>query len=564
MIGLLCRTRTGISVKTRMEVKSMYRVLIVDDEPLVRLALRAIIPWHDLGCEVVGEASDGLEAWGRISVQQDIDIMIVDMNMPVIDAIALLSKLQESKLAHSPLSIVLSAYSEFQYVRQAFLLGAVDYITKADLDQEHVIPVIQKVIERLKKESMSFTSSNASADQDRKQREIWLQGLLTDKNFIEHNNLIEEESFQKWVSPYSNFQHIIISLLTDVRVTGTESECKENNEHLVQIIKQRMEMEKHPFECIPIDENECSLLIFFEPSTSYLHLRGRIMEIIDSLCNTVKNFLNVTVSGGVGESCTDWRVWHNRYSHAKKLANLRFSEGPGRVYYPEMLAHIESQPVITWDHTSMMNLIDRGDRQWKKQLQSWISRLNGMPNVSLEASLPLYEELIWNIGALLHAKGLNWTHVMESRRRPYEILEQFNFRDDLHEWMMQLVVRLADLLHPENIQDDNHLRLVDKVKRYLEKNYCNPITLGQVSEWADVTESHLSKQFVKETGEHFTEYLTKLRIQEATRLIETDMKMYDIAIKVGYENPEHFSRVFKKYKGMSPQKYRENHVRKKE
>ncbi|WP_270884970.1 helix-turn-helix transcriptional regulator [Paenibacillus aestuarii] len=78
-----------------------------------------------------------------------------------------------------------------------------------------------------------------------------------------------------------------------------------------------------------------------------------------------------------------------------------------------------------------------------------------------------------------------------------------------------------------------------------------------------MTESHLSKQFVKETGEHFIEHVTKLRINEAARLIESDMRMYEIALKVGYENPEHFSRVFKKYRGMSPQKYRDAYAWKK-
>ncbi|MZQ83848.1 helix-turn-helix domain-containing protein [Paenibacillus sp. 5J-6] len=546
----------------------MFRVMIVDDEPLVRLAMGAIIPWGDLDCEVVAEAADGYEAWQRISVHQDVDLMIVDMSMPIMDALTLLSKLQEANLTNPPLSIVLSAYSDFDFVRKAFLLGAVDYIMKADLDPEHIIPVIEKAISQIKEKTISTANLNKSnSESDLKQRETWLRGLLCDKDYIYSHNLTQDDSFQKWMLQFVNFQHVIISVLPDIQSPARNMALQagaENQDHLVKIIKQGMEIVKHPYELLQVQEEEYAFLLCFESSTSYLNLRGRVMELLDSLRNTVKNFLNVSLSIGVADSCTDWKCWHLKYSQASNLASLRFSEGPGRVYYPETVSITERPQLLPWDYTVMMFLMEKGDSLWQQQLHAGLSQLSEVPNVTLESSLPIYEELIWNIGALLHAKGMNWTHVIETRRRPYEIVEQFTFREDLHEWIEKLVFRMADLLHPDKIREENPQRLVERVKRYVEKNYCTAITLGQVSEWAQVTESHLSKQFVKETGEHFIEYVTKLRINEATRLIETDMKMYEIAVKVGYENPEHFSRVFKKYRGLSPQKYRDNYARKKE
>ncbi|UKS24108.1 helix-turn-helix domain-containing protein [Paenibacillus sp. HWE-109] len=546
----------------------MFRVMIVDDEPLVRLAMSAIIPWSDLDCEVVAEAADGHEAWERISVQQDVDLMIVDMSMPIMDALTLLSKMQEANLANSPVSIVLSAYSDFDFVRKAFLLGAVDYIMKADLDPEHIVPVIEKALIQLKEKTISSARmSKTNRDADLKQRETWLRGLLCDKDYLYSPNLAQDDSFSKWILQFANFQHVLVSvmpdkqnLITDIPLQGGS----DNDEHVGRIIKQGMEIVKHPYELLQINEDEYAILLCYESSTSFLNLRGRVIELLDSLRNTVKNFINVSLSIGVAESCTDWKSWHLRYNQASSLANLRFSEGPGRVYYSETVSVNDRQLPTPYDYSVMMFLMEKGDRKWQQQLYTGLSQLSDMPHVTLESTLPIYEELIWNIGALLHAKGMNWTHVIETRRRPYEIVEQFTFREDLHEWIEKLVFRLADLLHPDKIREENPQRLVERVKRYVEKNYCNSITLGQVSEWAQVTESHLSKQFVKETGEHFIEYVTKLRINEATRLIETDMKMYEIAVKVGYENPEHFSRVFKKYRGMSPQKYRDNYARKKE
>ncbi|MDD9267270.1 response regulator [Paenibacillus sp. GCM10023248] len=545
----------------------MYRVMIVDDEPLVRLALGAIIPWEDLECEVVGEAADGLEAWERIAEKQDIDIMIVDMSMPRMDGNTLLSKLQEANLANPPLSIVLSAYSDFDFVRKAFVLGAVDYIMKADLDPEHIMPVVRQVVDQLKVRTMDPGNGNEQDEADRRQRDTWLRGLLLDKDYLYSFNSVQDASFQKWVSHYANYQQVLVSLLPD-KPSPAGSELafagEESKGHLVRVIKQGMDVVKHPYELIQVHEEEVVLLLCFESATSYLHVRGTVMELLDSLRNTVKNYLNVTLSVGVADACSDWRSWHLRYGQARSLASLRFSEGPGRIYYPETQKALRPEPLVPWDYTNMLQQMEKGEVQWQEQLYAGLKQLGEQSNVTLESSLPVYEELIWNIGALLHAKAMNWTHVIETRRRPYEIVEQFNFRVDLHEWIEKLVFRLADLLHPDNLREENPQRLVERVKRYVEKNYCSAITLGQVSEWAQVTESHLSKQFVKETGEHFIEYVTKLRINEATRLMETEMKMYEIAVKIGYENPEHFSRVFKKYRGMSPQKYREHALRKKD
>ena len=150
--------------------------------------------------------------------------------------------------------------------------------------------------------------------------------------------------------------------------------------------------------------------------------------------------------------------------------------------------------------------------------------------------------------------------MLEGDKLPYELVEQFDFKKDLHDWLIDTVHKAVVLLHTK--QSERSLSLVDKAKRYIENHFQKPIALRQVSENVGVSESHLSKQFVKETGMNFVEFVTKLRIQKAKRLLEAGMKMYEVSIQIGYENPEHFSRVFKKNVGLSPQQYRESHHKK--
>ena len=110
----------------------MFRVLIVDDEPLVRIALRELIDWETYQCEVVAEASDGQEALRVLQRQEGIDLIMMDIQMPTMDGITCWRSLGLT-MKSKPIVIVLSAYSEYDYVRQAFLLGAVDYIVKTHM-----------------------------------------------------------------------------------------------------------------------------------------------------------------------------------------------------------------------------------------------------------------------------------------------------------------------------------------------------------------------------------------------------------------------------------------------
>jgi len=543
-------------------MSSLFRVMIVDDEPLVRLALSAVVPWNELECVVVAEASDGQEAWNRIANQQDVDLMIVDMHMPYMNGLSLLAKLQEEMLPNTPLCVVLSAFSDFDYVRKSFLYGAVDYIMKTDLDREHILPVINRAVQQLKERlSQQGLAQNHHDDRVLIEREVWLRGLLRESSSMEASAASLDADSQIWLSSLSSYQQVIVSVLPDRMSQAAAGEAAEPQDqeldHVARVLKQGMKMGKVPFECIQVRPHEYAILLCIDISPSYLNRRGSVMEMLDALRNTVKNFLNMTLSIGISDVCTDWRQWPTKYQQARTLAHLRFSEGPGRVYYPEHALGTEKISPTPWNFPRMMQLMKTGDSQWRWYLDEGLRQLDDMSHVTLDSCSSLYDELLWNLGVLLHAEGMNWTHVLDSQQKPYEAMEQLVFREDLHDWLTKIAIRTAGLLHPGNVRVDIPQRLVERVKQYVEQNYNKVITLGQVSEWAKVTESHLSKQFVKETGEHFIEYVTKLRLSEAKRLMQSDMKMYEIADQVGYENPEHFSRVFKRYMGVSPQKYRD-------
>lgn len=124
----------------------MYQVLIVDDEPIVKIALRSMIDWESLGFHICATASNGEEAL-EMAERFHPDLVICDLKMPVMDGIDLIKAAKDKKMDCE--FLVISNYEDFNYVRTALVLGASDYILKVSISPEELTSQLQKVKTKL-------------------------------------------------------------------------------------------------------------------------------------------------------------------------------------------------------------------------------------------------------------------------------------------------------------------------------------------------------------------------------------------------------------------------------
>ena len=120
----------------------MNQVVIVDDETIIRVTLRSLLVWESLGFHVAADFSGGKPALDYLRKNRA-DLLIVDMKMPDLNGIALMEKLKEEGIL--PLTVVLSGYNEFSLVREAFRIGAYDYLLKSDVSRESLLALLQKL-----------------------------------------------------------------------------------------------------------------------------------------------------------------------------------------------------------------------------------------------------------------------------------------------------------------------------------------------------------------------------------------------------------------------------------
>jgi YesN/AraC family two-component response regulator len=123
----------------------MHSVMVVDDEPFVRLSIASLATWAEEGFDFSFEASNGEEGLAQLALHPEIDIVLLDLSMPVMDGLDFLRRLREAPRAEAPPAvIVLSAHDDFHLVRESFKLGAGDYLLKSELEAEALKKALAK------------------------------------------------------------------------------------------------------------------------------------------------------------------------------------------------------------------------------------------------------------------------------------------------------------------------------------------------------------------------------------------------------------------------------------
>lgn len=170
------------------------------------------------------------------------------------------------------------------------------------------------------------------------------------------------------------------------------------------------------------------------------------------------------------------------------------------------------------------------------------------------AVLPYYNYAIEHFGKIMHLSEFHPAvkAVMELHSKAKNGLIQNAFAADSEAF------HILCLLCGTNSNDNEHnSNLTNGAKEYIENNFNNQITLSQVAEHLGISQSHLSREFLKQTGEHPVHYLTKVRLEKAAALLNsTNMNLDDISNICGFANRNYFTKVFKKYMKIPPSEFR--------
>ncbi|CAH1193056.1 Protein-glutamate methylesterase/protein-glutamine glutaminase [Paenibacillus allorhizoplanae] len=515
----------------------MYKVMIVDDEPLVRLAMHQMIGWNELDMEIVAEADDGMEALATLQARNDIDILLVDIQMPKMNGIELLGAMQSLDAMKKPISIILSAYNDYRYVREAFILGAFDYIVKVDMDEEHMLSVLHKVERKL-------ITLGASTD---------LQ--TTDQaHTFEYSGSITEMCNELGES---NQIAVAMSISSSVEMISQKA--------IKQMIKTEMDSASFKHVVYGEDANEIIILLTVPQLRSESAIRELLHTTLALIKIRLEQYLNVRVAMGISETVDGSKHWPKLMNQARSLVSRCFFEGYDKFFYPEN--EIKSGMEISTD--LRVTLKDKGleivrlleletEPLWELEFDQYVKLLKEKARFEVHETRLILTDFLWELGSLLYTQEVRWGGVFD-HSHPFDQLNDFQTLDDTLQWIKQVCSDIYRYIHEQSSKANSPYTIVEKAKKFIHQHYCEELSLGMVSQWVGVSENYLSRLFMKNVGESFIQYVTNLRIEESKRLLKKGYKIIELSEKIGYMNSEHFSRVFKKATGVSPKVYRERY-----
>ncbi|WP_319005500.1 response regulator [Metabacillus litoralis] len=173
-------------------INSIWKVLIADDEPIIREGIRQSVEWSSFNMFVEAEAEDGEEAL-ELALKYSVNIILVDLNMPIMNGLSLIKKIREQL----PLCkiIIITGHDEFTYAQEALRLNVTDYILKP-VEPNKLNEVLNQVVEEL--------------ESDTKQDEF----LEMASRQIENNlSILREQFFNKWINGTIKNRESIINQL---------------------------------------------------------------------------------------------------------------------------------------------------------------------------------------------------------------------------------------------------------------------------------------------------------------------------------------------------------------
>lgn len=525
----------------------MYRILIVDDEQLIREGLRKIIDWDEHGLEIVGEASNGMEALEAFNVLKP-DILLTDIKMPLFDGLKLIKSVRE--VSSRTKIIIISGFNDFQYVKEALKYGVENYIIKP-ISKEELSSTLVSAVEKIQSETYE---SIKSREKEYVFRDSILYRLVT--NRIGKRELEKKSDLLGMDRKDSFFSVAIIKAL---KPEGNSTDIAINDSSLfgsamVNILSETICKEVN---CnIFIDLNGDAVAIFHSDTKS------GVVEGIDVLLkkciNNINYYLRSDVFVAVGNVQEGIENVHISYKTAADLLHY-FVVFPHNHILNSEKSELENkkshESIIDHDHLKDMILTDRSD-----EISNYFNMLS--ENLSKSTSLSMKYintftvELLTCLINTVKDAFMDTDGILQKYEEIFSDLLKQKMPEDLVASAKNVALELADTIRQNR---ENPQSLIDQIIEYVNNNYFDQdLSLKTLSNRFDFAAGYLGQLLKKKTGELFSDYVNGVRVEHAKALLlNTDMKASEIAEKVGYSTSNYFYRIFKKITGAYPSEYRD-------
>lgn len=517
----------------------MRKVLLVDDEKFIRKGIRVILEQTDTDFREIVECINGQEAMKALG-EQKFDLVITDIRMPFMDGIALMREAQS--LPDKPVFIVLSGYDDFHYAKEAIQFGAKAYILKPVRPEELVDTLrrvgkfldeseqqsqsterVKNILSQLAENELALILQDESIAQEKVRNMLdALELNIFDSEF--HIALLRKTDFHEDAAMYEDFLATLDPVNSSINTFNGQALSIKIKNNLVLVLNSSL-----PFD-----------------------------ELLHILPDEKKELMSMGVSTA-GKSPLDIHRCYREACEAQKHCILT-PENP-IVRYSDLGKLKSSFKTPVDEVRKLPQMVAGGRMKEAEQLLGSLLQETVIRAYRIQYLHSLTDSIHQNV--LVYFDGLvpHKSELLEQCRGQLEDISNFRSVSSYHETLKQYLSEIRRIL--DSAKDMYRERNeIEMAIAYVLENYHKDINMSVVANHVSVNYYYFSARFKEETGLNFIDYIKKVRIDKSKELLrDTDLKIHEIAVKVGFQSIKHYTRTFRKMTGVSPVEFRHMKIR---
>ncbi|WP_337098932.1 response regulator [Paenibacillus sp. YIM B09110] len=552
----------------------MYRLLIVDDEPIIVEGLSELFTQSDDPLEVY-QAFDGLEALA-IARKLRIDILLTDIEMPEMNGIELQKEVQ--RLWPRCKSIFLTGYNEFDYIQSSIRGGAIDYVLKTEGD-DSIVASVKKAI-RIIAEEVTYEGLIESARSSLKLalpalRKEYLTGLLEGEA---SSSAARRERFAQFEVPLDPDLPVVMAV---ARIDRWREDAMGGDKVLFaysinNIFEEFVALE---FDLTHFRGNHERLIWLLQPkpesgyrqaivghsplrtgADAEAALHAYLLGMLESVQDACSSYLKLACSFVVSSEPFEWDALLSKYERLSQLFGRGLGLGSQMLLSDDRAK--ESGDEKARSKVKRIRMLDQylmqKERAKFEQLFDEIAAAVGEP-ATLAAGLPL--EVFYELSAIFIPHLNRFEALGAARGHPipgklFSIHEHRSWKE-ASDFFRELAELLFERMEGGNEQETSEV--VEQIHQYVEEQIDGDLSLNRLAEHVYLTPFYLSRLYKQKTGHNISDYITRRRIEIAKRMLgERSLKIHEIGMRIGYDSASYFTRFFKKTTSLTPQEYRDS------
>ena len=521
-----------------MGVRRLYRILLVDDEMFFRQGLRAIIDWESCGYEVIGEQDNGEDAFHYI-VEHQPDVVITDIRMPECDGLQLIHKVvHEAKL--NTKFIIVSGYDEFKYAQQAVKYGVCDFLLKP-IDEQSLEYSLMDIAAKLQNEKKQ--SRHSLMYQHEEVLHTILQAQLTDAQLLAYYTDLKLQATEQYYFAFIEYNQYPIIKNRDLYPIDQLPQYIARIKELLPLFESQY---------LYRQQGKLGLII----SHSWLKDFSSMSSLMKQLQRKLSSLEQGTIHLYYSSSCSGTFFLKEAYESAEYAQQFKYFDERQLFDYNDFANYSLRQIMLSADHYKQLlqEMEENDEQRITKQLDLLFLRFSAEYS-SIEAIKASLHKLVADCLQILHEMEIDKTRISKL----HAVLSWDHYNIELVALKQLILTFLLECgLCIAEERKEMSKGGIQRIKKYIDHHYAEQISLKTIAAQFYINPVYLGQLFKKTYDLYFNDYLLQIRINEAKKILrQTDLRIYEVAEKVGFNHPEYFVAQFEKIEKLSPSTYRQ-------